>query len=247
MFDFADMMLITLVFLVAGAVKGVIGLGLPTVSLALLSITLDLTTAMALMLAPSFFTNLWQAAGPGGAIRIFFQLWPFYLLATAFILLGAGVLTVLDSGALISLLGVVLVCYAVLQLAGVSFRIKPAHMTVSGALMGALNGLLTGMTGSFVVPGVPYLQAAIKDRDEFIQAMGILFTLSTVGLGLALGRQELLDSRTGLVSVLALVPAAAGMLAGQAIRGRLPVALFRRVFFVSLLVLGAYMILRNIP
>ena len=60
MFDIAVLAPVAAVFFLAGAVKGVIGLGLPTVSLALLTLALDLPTAMALLLVPSFVTNLWQ-------------------------------------------------------------------------------------------------------------------------------------------------------------------------------------------
>ena len=70
MFDPATILAIAAAFLIAGTVKGVIGLGLPTVSLALLAVLIDLPTAMALLLVPSFVTNLWQAmvGGNGGAI-----------------------------------------------------------------------------------------------------------------------------------------------------------------------------------
>ena len=62
--------LVAATFLLAGAVKGVIGMGLPTVSLAILTATVGLHAAMALMVVPSFVTNLWQAmvGGHGRAI-----------------------------------------------------------------------------------------------------------------------------------------------------------------------------------
>ena len=41
-------------FLLAGFVKGIVGLGLPTISLALLTALLDLPTAMALLVVPAF-------------------------------------------------------------------------------------------------------------------------------------------------------------------------------------------------
>lgn len=62
--------IIAATFLLAGSVKGVIGLGLPTVSLGLLAATLDLTTAMALLLIPSFVTNIWQAVVGGNGKTI---------------------------------------------------------------------------------------------------------------------------------------------------------------------------------
>jgi len=75
--------------------------------------------------------------------------------------------------------------------------------------------------------------------------MGILFTASTVALGIALGGNDLLSKELGLTSLAALPPALIGMAFGQRIRQKLPEQLFRRVFFIALLVLGGYIILRH--
>ena len=76
-------------FILAGGVKGVIGLGLPTVSLAILTIAFDLTTAMALLLVPSFVTNVWQALVGGEALNVIKRLWWFFTIATATIWIGS--------------------------------------------------------------------------------------------------------------------------------------------------------------
>jgi uncharacterized membrane protein YfcA len=242
-------------FLLAGTVKGVIGLGLPTVSLALLTATLDLTSAMALLLIPSFVTNLWQALVPGDKsdddkvggkniggkiIPIIARLWPFLLLATGTVWLGAMALTRTDLSVLSALLGGLLIAYASANLAGLRLKIRPHQERWAGPLAGLVNGILTGMTGSFVVPGVMFLQAIGLPRDMLVQAMGLLFTLSTLALGLALGTNNLLSPDLATLSTLALVPAIAGMIVGQKIRGRLSEKLFQRVFFIALLLLGSY-------
>ena len=67
MFDPLSLFVISATFIIAGGVKGVIGLGLPTVSLGLLTATLDLPTAMSQMIAPSLVTNLYQATAGGHA------------------------------------------------------------------------------------------------------------------------------------------------------------------------------------
>ena len=100
------------------------------------------------------------------------------------------------------------------------------------------------MTGSFVVPGVPYLQALGLPRDMLVQAMGVLFTLSTLALGLALSGRGLLGAETGLISLAAVVPALIGMVIGQRLRRRIDEAAFRKVFFSALLVLGAFIVAR---
>lgn len=229
-------------FLLAGAVKGVIGLGLPTVTLALLTVALDLPSAMALLLAPAFVTNLWQASVGGHARLILRRLWPFMAMATVTVWMGAIALTRVDLSLLSALLGILLVAYAVVSLSGFRLSIPTRHQNWAGPLVGTANGVLTGMTGSFVVPGVMFLQAIGLARDVLIQAMGILFTLSTVALALALQRNNFLTVENGAVSVAALVPALIGLVAGQRLRKRLSEHLFRRVFFIALLVLGAYIV-----
>ena len=101
-------------------------------------------------------------------------------------------------------------------------------------------GGLKGMTGSFVVPGVMFLQAIGLPRDMLVQAMGMLFTLSTLALAIALGGSGLLSAEVGAMSAVALLPALAGMAIGQRVRKRLSEQAFKRAFFVALLVLGFY-------
>jgi uncharacterized membrane protein YfcA len=231
-------------FLIAGAVKGVIGLGLPTVSLGLLTAALDLRTAMALLIVPSFVTNLWQAATGGNARAILARVWPFLVAATATVWLGALALTRVDASLLSGLLGALLALYAAVSLAGVRLAIPARREAWAGPLFGTVNGILTGMTGSFVVPGVMYLQSIGLPRDRLVQAMGMLFTASTVALAAALRGSDLLGAQLGLISAGAVIPAVAGMLAGQRLRRRLSEEKFRRTFFVAVLALGAAIIAR---
>ncbi len=238
----ATTLIVLATFLLAGLVKGVIGLGLPTVSLAILTVALDLPSAMVLLLVPSFVTNLWQAMVGGNARLILARSWPFLLMATATVWVGAQALKQVQLSMLSALLGALLATYAVVSLGGLRLSLSPRGAIWSGALLGLVNGVLTGMTGSFAVPGVMYLQALGFNRDALIQAMGMLFALSTLALGLALQSNSMLSSAQIVDSSIALLPAIAGMVLGQRIRGRIPEPLFRKIFFVSLLLLGAYII-----
>src|SRR5512140_1938897 len=57
--------LIGATFLLAGVVKGVIGMGLPTVAMGLLAVVMPPAEAAALLVVPSLVTNVWQMlAGP---------------------------------------------------------------------------------------------------------------------------------------------------------------------------------------
>lgn len=244
MWPIETLAIITAAFLLAGAVKGVVGLGLPTVSLALLTASLGLKDAMALMLVPSFVTNLWQGAVGGAAGPILRRIWTLLLAACLGTWFGAGVLARADALLLSGLFGLILCAYSLFSL--MTPQIPPPGRRESwlSPLVGAVSGVVTGLTGSFVVPGVLYLQALGLPRDVLVQAMGITFTTATVALALSLSAHDLLPLDLGLLSALALAPAALGMLLGQSVRRRLPEARFRRVFFGALLLLGVYIAAR---
>ena len=242
MFDLTTVLLVGGVFFIAGAVKGVIGLGLPVVSLGLLTVALDLRAAMALLIVPSFVTNLWQAVVGGNAKAILRRLWPFLVTATVTVWIGVAVLTRVNASLLAALLGTQLVIYSLVSLRGMRLTIPIRHERWTGSLVGSANGVLTGMTGSSVVPGVMFLQAIDLPRDVLIQAMGILFTASTVALAAALQQASLLTVDHAVVSSGAVLPAIAGMIAGQWIRKGLSEQRFRTVFFVALLALGVYIV-----
>ena len=236
------LLIISLTFMLAGMVKGIAGMGLPTVALAILTVALDLPTAMGLLLIPSFCTNLWQVFSGGEIGIVIRRCWTFLLPATLLVPLGGISLSVIDTSLLSSLLGLVLIGYAAISLLGLTLVIVERKQLWAGPLCGAVNGILTGMTGSFAVPGVIYLQGIGFNRTQLIQAMGMLFTLSTLALGVSLSGHELLSEKQMMVSALGLIPAICGMLIGQRIRSHLSEQLFRKAFFTALLLLGGYIL-----
>ena len=240
MIDAVTIVIVAGTFLIAGTVKGVVGLGLPMVSLALLTVAIGLPEAMSLLLVPSFVTSFWQAIVGGNGKIVLRRIWVLLVAATVTVWIGAAALTRVDLGLLSALLGVLLVVYSSINLSGYRLTLTPRQEIWLGPLVGLGNGLLTGMTGSFAVPGVMFLQAIGLPRDMLIQAMGMLFTVSTVALAFALQGNNFLTVELGALSTAALLPAVIGMVIGQRIRKKLSEQMFLRVFFILLLSLGAF-------
>ncbi|WGS45822.1 sulfite exporter TauE/SafE family protein [Burkholderia sp. JSH-S8] len=233
--------IIVLVFLLAGAVKGMIGLGLPTIAMGLLTLAMPPSAAASLLLVPSFVTNVWQLwLGPsfGPLLR---RLWPLLAGLTIGTLTGGLPALAAGNGWTHAALGVVLVAYGGWGLAAARLPAPGHHERWLSAVVGYLTGVVTAATGVFVVPAVPYLQALRLSKDDLIQALGLSFTASTIALGLQLRMTGALQAVDLGVSVLALVPALAGMLGGQVARKAMSERAFRRCFFVGLIALGGYM------
>lgn len=230
-------------FLLAGLVKGVIGMGLPTVAMGLLAIALPPVEAAALLVVPSLVTNVWQLlAGPRLAM-LARRLWTMMAGVVLGTIFGAGFLAG-ESAAVASIgLGLALAAYAIVGLAGLRIAVARRHEIWMAPLVGVTTGLITGATGVFVIPAVPFLQAIGLEKEALIQALGLSFTVSTLALAAGLLRMDAWHAGSMWMSLLALVPALVGMHLGQVLRQRIAAATFRKVFFASLLLLGAYLAL----
>jgi hypothetical protein len=232
-------------FFLAGFVKGVIGLGLPTIAIGLLSIVMAPAQAAALLIVPSFLTNLWQMVGPG-VVGIARRLATMLIGVCVGTYLGSGLILGAGGGRASVALGLALVAYAAVGLTGVKLTVARHCEPWLSPIVGVVTGAITGATGVFVIPAVPYLQALGLEKDELVQALGLSFLVSTLALGVSLSTGGGLGGGLVATSFLALAPALAGMAVGQAVRTRISPARFRRWFFVGLLLLGGHLALRGL-
>jgi len=238
--------LVGVTFLLAGTVKGIIGLGLPVISLAILAPTIGLKQAMAVMIIPCFITNIWQAFTGGNLTRIVKRIWPLLLTSIATIWLGVTLLAGLDTRLLTAFFGLLLSLYSGFSLARPQIPPPGEWEPYASPLVGAISGFTFGLTGSYMIPGVLYIQALGMQRDMLVQTLGIIFLVITGTLGISMNRHDLLPADLGLLSATALLPTAAGIAIGLKIRHRISEEQFRRVFFSALLLIGVYMILRSV-
>ncbi len=242
---FENILLIFFPFLLGGLVKGIIGTGLPTVSLALIVATLGIREGMAIILLPSILTNFQQGL-LGGYLKVTLKRsWSFLLATFGTTWIGASFLRVVDLSWLTALLGVILFSYAFFGLK-VKILPRPGKKTelLLTPIVGAINGVLTGMTGSSIVPGVLYLQSLDMGKDKLVQTMGLVFLVSTITLAFALQKNNLLTKDLLILSFIAFFPACLGMWIGSRIRARISEELFRRLFFILMLLLGCYIVVR---
>lgn len=235
-----------LTFLLAGFVKGVIGLGLPTVAIGLLGLVMTPSQAVALLVVPSLVTNVWQLVAGPSFLPLLLRFWPLLSGLCLGAWASAGQLATKAGEGTTVMLGVALVAYAVFGLSAQRFHVPPRHERWLSPLIGIVTGMIATATGVFVVPAVPYLQALDLNRDELVQALGLSFTVSTVALATILVGNGALHLSVASASVASLVPAFAGMLIGQRMRMRIRAETFRLAFFAGLLLLGAHLALRSV-
>jgi uncharacterized membrane protein YfcA len=232
------------VFVFAGFVKGVIGLGLPTISIGMLALVMPPVQAAALLVLPAILTNLWQMFVGPGLIPIIKRLWPMLTTLCLGTWAASGIMTGPHVRLAGALLGIALIAYAAIGLLAWKLKVAREQEVWAGPLVGFLTGIVTAATGVFVIPSVPYMQAIGFEKDELVQALGLSFMVSTLALAVNVARAGALTQDMVIPSLLAAVAAFAGMGIGQFVRARLDANAFRRWFFIGLLMLGIALITR---
>jgi uncharacterized membrane protein YfcA len=234
------LILIAATFLLAGFVKGVIGLGLPTVSMGLLAVSMSPSHALAIVIVPAIVTNIWQTFVGPYLRDIIRRLWPLMVSTALGIWLNADMLTGPYANYSAIVLGLLLVIYAVVGLRKFTFSVARSNEKWIGGLVGLITGLVAAATGVQVLPSMPYMQAIGMEKDELVQALGVFFTVATLALAFNLTSAGLVTAATAAPGVVAMAASFTGMFVGQAIRSRLQPEAFRRWFLVAMIFLGLY-------
>ncbi len=235
------------VFAIAGMIKGTIGLGLPAVSMALLTLLMSPFQAATLLIIPSLVTNIWQLFAEGHVLRLIRRFWSLLL----GIIVGTiwSVFPTLGQGEFQSeiLLGGMLALYGAYGLFAKNMPNLAPHEKWLSPIIGYLGGALTVATGVIVIPVVPFLQSLHLKRDDLVQSLGLAFTVSTVCLAIYLYLNPVDQMNIDWkMSLIALIPALIGMWFGTKIRYRIPEQKFRKLFFLGLVLFGSYMVLHQL-
>jgi uncharacterized protein len=239
---FEHLLLIAAALLIAGFIKGAIGLGLPTVSMGLLAVSMPPGHALAIVIVPAIVTNIWQTFGGPYLRDIVRRLWPLMVGTVVGIWLNAGMLTGPYARYGTIVLGVLLVIYAIVGLSKFSFRVARDNEKWIGGVVGLVTGTVSAATGVQVIPSMPYIQAIGMEKDELVQALGVFFTVGTAALALNLTSAGLMNASTALPGVVAMAGAFIGMFIGQAVRSRMQPEAFRRWFLIAMILLGIYLV-----
>ena len=228
------------VFLLAGTVKGLVGLGLPTITIALTSLVLPLTESIALIALPTIFTNVWQAAIGGNFLVIVRRQWPLIVPLAIALYLTMWLVGQRGPNWAFLVLAAVLILYSGLGLFRIRLHIHADLEKPLAPVIGVVSGFVAGLVGVPIIPLMPYLQGLDIKPSELVQSLGVVLCATSLTLTVSLLNFGLLDGPRAIVSAAAVVPALAGMWVGQQIRLRLSIEQFRLAVFWALLLTGLY-------
>ena len=228
----------------AGIVKGATGLGYSSCALPFLVAALGLKPAMALVIIPALATNVSVAISAGHFSEIARRFAPLYAAMLPGIAVGLALLVWIDAKVAVTTLGIVIVGYAVLALTKPRIALSEGAASLLQVPAGLLNGVLTGLTGSQVMPLFPYMMALDLDNGRLVQAINMAVLLASSILAAGLFYAGIMTHEILFLSLFAVAPALAGCELGARARARIPAERFRSVVLVVLLLMGLALMVR---
>ncbi|MCG8545708.1 MAG: sulfite exporter TauE/SafE family protein [Alphaproteobacteria bacterium] len=228
-------------FIIGGAVKGVIGGGLPTVCIPLIALVIDPAVAVSISILPVLGSNLWQALQGGHYREVIRRFWPYLGLVLVGVIAGAQILATADPKLTALVLGSLLIAIPLIQLLLRDLSVPERLQPVLNPIVGGTCGLIGGMTGIFAQT-ILYAAALRLPKDLLVSLLAMTALSATLPLYISLIANNVLQWNELAMSAVGLIPVAIGMIAGRRVRDRISQLVFQRLLFVGLALLGVKLV-----
>jgi len=239
-FDTHIFLIIMIIFYVAGAVKGFLGIGLPAAAMALLTLFINPLDAIALIIVPIIFTNALQFLRSENRkqIALEYKHCAVALIVTIFV---TSIFIKSYPSVLITIsIGIAMVAFSINTLVGVKLPIGPKNgwqITI-----GIASGILGGLSSIWSPPIAMYLLAREVPKEKFIAATGFLFLVGSFPLALGYYLSGILTINIIFKSLIGLLVVLAGFRTGEILRKRVPQDIFKKFVLWSFLIMGLRLI-----
>ncbi len=239
--------ILTAALIVGGIVKGVVALGLPIVSIAILLNFFPPLTVLGILIMPMLVTNLWQAVRAGNLLEPLRRFWPMIVTGLVFLFIGAEMVVIMDTKLLFGILGACVAVFSGVNLAHPNMPpIQPRTEKWAGPIAGAMGGMLGGISTIWGPPMTMYFVMLKLPKDAFVRSVGMAWFAFSVPLAIAYWRNGIFAGNIIYLSLYACIPGMVGIRIGEIIRDRINQETFRKVMLVMLFLISLNLIRRAV-
>lgn len=243
--DLLDIFVVLIAYATAAAIKGITGLGFSTSCLPILALRFDLTFAIPLVIIPSIVSNVAVLSQTSGFKATIKRFWPVYAASVPALLIGLTILVAINADTAKIALGLVLIFYALAALMRKPYVLSSAWEKTLKVPVGFLTGLINGLTGSQVMPVLPYLMSLGLDKNTFVQAINLSFTLSSLIMLVAMSRLHYVSQGTIATAIFGLLPVLLVVSICGRVRNNLPESRYRKIVLSFLLAMGFALVMKS--
>ena len=242
--DEIDLIFILTAYIVAASIKGLTGIGFSTSCLPIMALRLDLKVAIPLVIIPSIVSNIVVMIQAGRFREALKRFWPMYLASIPGLLIGLSILVAINVSAAKAILGLVLIVYVSWALANKHLALSEKWERILKPPAGFFTGFINGLTGSQVMPSLPYLLSLNLHKNDFVQAINISFTLSSLIMLVGINRLGHLPPSTFMLAVGGLIPVLTAVYIAGKLQHKLTGESHRKLVLGFLLVMGLILLLK---
>lgn len=204
--------------LLSGMVKGVLSLGLPLVGMPLLTLVVDVQTAVSVLMIPLILSNLIQAIEGRGTLVMLKRFWPVIVCLVGGTFIGTALFAALDRQVLLLTVGVLAIVLSTAAILQPHVTIPPRRERWLGPPVGFVAGVIGGMSTLFGPLLAVYVVGLKLPRDDFVKAISLLYLIAAVCLTLGGTAQGIAGPKELAWSAAGMIPVYFGMLIGQRVR-----------------------------
>ena len=230
-------------FFAAAFIKGLTGLGFVSLCLPVIALFIKLEEAIPLVVLPSLLSNVIMIYQTGRLKQSLRRFWLLYISALPGIYAGVLILNMVGNYAAKIVLGILSIAYSLLLLLRIEISIPEKNERILSVPVGLTNGFLNGLTGTQIIPMLPYLLSLKLDRNGMINAINLGFTFSIIVLLIIFGKFDLISLETLKYSIVGAIPVAAGIYLGGKLRHKVSEERFKLAVLIILIIIGVNLIL----
>jgi len=228
-----------------GVIKGVLGIGTPLLTVPMMALVLPVHEAVVIMAIPVVVANLWQAYDAERPLETVRRFWPALTALLAGTWLGVWILSGIQEKVLLTVVGIMVICVTLIQGSRRKILIPDRFEKPAGIAFCGSAGLIGGLSSMFGPMMILYLVSLpALEKSQFVNTISFLYVGAVVPWTFLLILMGVLDTRLALISGLAVIPLAAGLLIGRSIRKYVGDSIFYRLILGMLIISGGSMIWR---
>jgi uncharacterized membrane protein YfcA len=238
------LILITIIALLSGFVKGIVGFGMPMILITGMTVFMSPDMALGILILPTLIANSWQAFRQGftAAHQVLFDHRWFLGVGGALLLITTQMVPLLSQSLFFLCLGILVVGFASLMLSGWQPKGRSrAGLSIGCALVAGIGGGLSGVWGPQTVM---YLSTHNLEKQAQMRAQGVIYGLGAILLLIGHARSGIATLPALSLGTFAILPACIGIWIGFKVQDRINQHVFR-IATLSVLVLAGLNLIRR--
>ena len=239
-------LIVSLAFFVAGVVKGVIGSGLPTTAITIMTFFVSPLMALGLNLIPMTVTNIWQFSKADNPRELIKNYKYFAISLVVFILITSFYANQIGDNVVRLIFAVAVLLFVSLQIFGFNFKMNPKRDSLWQSSLGTLGGIFGGAASIWAVPVTMYLLMKNVKPKQFVDVSGCLIMIGCLPVSIGYIATGVFQPNMFIYGALGSVIGILGFQIGEKLRNKLNAKTFKNLLLIFFSISAINMIIRSL-